>query len=98
MSERQFQAAIVEAARYAGWHCYWTWNSKHSPAGWPDLVLLKAGKILVYECKTDKGRPTTPQLECISLLTWAGIPARIVRPRDMDVILEELTEADHANE
>lgn len=92
MSERRFQAAIVQAARLSGWHPYWTWNSQHSPAGWPDLVLLKDGRILVYECKTDKGKPTPYQLECLALLQAAGIPARIVRPADLDGVLAELQE------
>lgn len=90
MNERQFQAAIVDAARYAGWSVFFTWSSLHSPQGWPDLVCLKAGKILIYECKTEKGKPTPHQLECLALLQAAGIPARVVRPSDMDEVLAEL--------
>jgi hypothetical protein len=90
VNERQFQASIVEAAGYAGWSCYWTWNSQHSPAGWPDLVLLKDGRILIYECKTAQGRIRPEQLACLALLQAAGIPARIVRPADIDEVLAEL--------
>lgn len=92
IKERDFQSALVASARFAGWKVYYVWNSQHSPKGWPDVVCLKDGRILIYECKTEKGRIRPEQLECLALLQAAGIPARIVRPSDMDSILEELQE------
>jgi hypothetical protein len=92
MRERDYQAIIVQAARYAGWRVFWTWNSMHSPKGWVDLFMLKGGKALAYEVKTEKGRIRPEQLECLALLQAAGIPARIVRPADFDEVLAELQE------
>jgi Holliday junction resolvase len=91
--ERDFQATIVQAARYAGWNVYWVWSSIHSPKGWVDLFLLKDGKALAYEVKTAQGRIRPEQIECLALLQAAGIPARIVRPADFDEVLAELQEA-----
>jgi hypothetical protein len=92
LKEKGLQAAIIAAARCAGWRTYFVWNSQHSPKGWPDVVCLKDGRILIYECKTEKSRIRPEQIECLALLQAAGIPARIVRPSDMDEVLAELQE------
>jgi hypothetical protein len=70
----------------------------HSPKGWVDLFLLKDGKALAYEVKTEKGRIRPEQLECLALLQAAGIPARIVRPSDFDSVLDELQDAGNGEE
>ena len=41
MTERELAKNVVHAAKTLGWRVYWTWNSLHSPRGWPDLVLLR---------------------------------------------------------
>jgi hypothetical protein len=64
----------------------------HSPKGWVDLFLLKDGRAMAYECKTEQGRIGPEQLECLALLQAAGIPARIVRPADWFEVLAELQE------
>jgi hypothetical protein len=98
ITEKAFQATIVQAARYAGWRVYWVWNSMHSPKGWPDVVCLKDGRILIYEVKTEQGRIRPEQLECLALLQAAGIPARIVRPSDFDSVFAELQDAGNGEE
>ena len=41
-------------------------------AGIPDLIALHNGKFFALEIKTDTGKPTTTQLECISQINAAG--------------------------
>lgn len=91
-SEKQFQAQVIRAAKTRGWSCYWTWSSIHSPAGWPDLVLLHPadGRALFRELKTDKGRLTPSQKECLGELECAGLDAAVWRPADWDAIMREL--------
>ena len=47
-----FKQAIIHLARLKGWEfIYHTWSSMHSPAGFPDLIMLKEGHMLVAELK-----------------------------------------------
>jgi hypothetical protein len=94
MTERALQSAIIHAARSLGWMVYWTWNSRHSPEGYPDLVLVKNGVILVYELKTEKGRMRPMQQEWLDALAGATVKtSRVIRPGDLDDVLKELQEA-----
>jgi hypothetical protein len=63
MSEDTVQAQIVEAAQRAGFTLiYHTWNSQHSAAGFPDLVMLhRSGRMVVVECKREGKEPTAAQ-------------------------------------
>lgn len=56
MKERDMQAAIIQAARLRLWHVYFTWRSDHSPAGFPDLICIRDGRLVVLELKTKQGR------------------------------------------
>jgi len=48
----QLKQRIIDLARYRGFeHIYHTWNSMHSPAGFPDLLLLRADRLIVIELK-----------------------------------------------
>lgn len=94
MPERALQSAIVQAARSLGFFCYFTWNSRHSPEGFPDLILVKNGVILVYELKTEKGRMRPMQQEWLDALNGATVQtSRVIRPSDLDDVLRELQEA-----
>lgn len=90
VTEKQLQDAIVDAAGRLGYLCYHTYDSRRSPEGFPDLLLVKGETCLVYECKTEKGRLRPMQQAWIDAFNAAGIPARIVRPADLDDVLNEL--------
>lgn len=61
-AEQGFQEQIIQLARIAGFeHIYHTWRSDHSPAGFPDLLLLKGGCLIVAELKSNKGQLTPEQ-------------------------------------
>lgn len=92
MTEAQFQEAIVKAAKLNHWRVYFTWNSRHSPAGFPDLLMMRDGMMRVYELKTEKGPIRPQQREWVAAFTECGVPARIVRPSDLDDVLRELSE------
>lgn len=93
MRERDFQAMIEQAAGYLSWRCYHTWDSRRSNPGWPDLVCVKKGRMLALELKTDKGKVRPQQAEWIEELGKVpGVVARIVRPADIDEVLEMLQE------
>ena len=92
MTERQLQDAIVSEAKLLGWLVYHTWNSEHSPAGFPDLFLVhpQTGRRLALELKTAKGKVSIEQEQWLSALAVCGIPAMVIRPCDRDVVREWL--------
>jgi len=71
VSEKQFQEAVIQLAKLHKWRVYFTWNSIHSPAGFPDLCLIRRGKyprgtrLAFIELKTDTGKLTEAQREWI---------------------------------
>ena len=46
MRERQFQRTITDLADLHGWTWYHAHDSHRSNAGFPDLVLIRGGRIL----------------------------------------------------
>lgn len=56
--------------------------------GWPDLVLVKPGRVIFAELKSDKGKVSAEQDDVIGLLNSAGVEAYVWRPRDFDAIVE----------
>ena len=76
-TEKQFQAALLKA--YCGtkkeplpagiaWKAFHTFFSKNSMEGWPDLVLLRGGRIVIAEMKSETGKLSAAQKECLALL------------------------------
>lgn len=61
MTEKQLQAAVVECARLLGWRVYHTYDSRRSEAGFPDLTMVRRGRIVFAELKTAKGRTSAMQ-------------------------------------
>lgn len=81
-SEQSFQRQVVQAAELLGWRCYWTWNSLHSPKGWPDLVLIRRPRIVFLELKAERTPVTDEQRDTIVELQACGLTAMIARPSD----------------
>ena len=90
MTESQFQASIIEFARFRGWLVYHTYDSRKSEPGFPDLVMVRGDRILYREVKTDKGRLTEHQKVWAKRLFQAGGNYGIWRPSMKDAIWQEL--------
>ena len=88
--ESAFQRSVIDLAKLAGWTVYFTWNSKHSPAGWVDLVLVRkaTNQALFRELKRDSrpSRVTDDQRECLDGLAAAGLNAGVWTPNDWALI------------
>ena len=89
MTEREWQAQVVQAARLLGWTTYHTHDSRRSDAGWPDLALVR-DRLVMAELKTDTGRLSAAQERWLALLKGAGIETHVWRPRDIDQVLDVL--------
>lgn len=92
LRESTFRDQVRAWAERAGWLVYFTWNSKHSPEGFPDLVMLRPPRLIIAELKTQtapapKGRQlqwleTLGQVPCVEVHVW--------RPLDEEQILAAL--------
>ncbi len=61
MREETLQENVRKMAVACGWLYYHTHRSQHSPAGFPDCVMIKADRLLVAELKRESKDPTPQQ-------------------------------------
>lgn len=98
-SEREFQAAVIELATACGWRHYHTHDSRHSAAGFPDLVLVRRGVLIFAELKAENGKVTPEQQAWIDALDQVDADegkmwALVWRPSDWPAIEAALTMLD----
>jgi VRR-NUC domain len=79
--EKAFLARVQALAGSLGWLTYHTHDSRKSPPGFPDLVLVR-DRVVFAELKTDAGRLTDEQQEWLDRLGAAGAEVYVWRPRD----------------
>ena len=90
-SEKDFQQAVRDLAALLGWTVWCTWNSLHSPAGEPDLRMVRPPRYVVAELKSERGRLTQDQREALGLLAGCpGVETYLWRPGDWPEIEEVL--------
>ncbi len=92
LSEAQLSALVVELARIGRWRKYHTWSAKKSPRGFPDWILIRDGRMVAAELKSEKGPLRPEQREWLDELDQVpGVEAYLWRPSDWDLIVETLT-------
>lgn len=91
VSEKAFQQAVIDLARLSGWRVFHVYDSRRSPAGFPDLVLVRHETMLCLELKTDVGRVTPAQATWLEALgAVQHVTAAVWRPADWAVIERQL--------
>lgn len=91
LTENLFLQAVRDIAELLGWKCYHTWNSIHSPAGFPDLVLVRPPRIIFAELKLRGRKPTPAQQDWLNLLgECPQVEVYLWTPEDWDSIVEVL--------
>jgi hypothetical protein len=101
-TEAACQAAIVEAAKLAGWRVHAERTSRTQSGGyataiqghpgWPDLVLTRPPRLMVVELKRKPYKLTDDQHLWLHELAECGIEARVVWvPEQQDEFIKELT-------
>ena len=90
--ERSFLTWIVEEARDNGWLTYHTYDSRKSAAGFPDLVLVKAGVMIAAElkCEDVKTMPLAQTRWLAELSCVPGVRAVLWQPADCESIIRQL--------
>ena len=91
VKEDDFLAAVTELATLTGWLVYHTYDSRRSQAGFPDLVLARADKLIFAELKTNKGVIRAAQVTWLDTLgTLANkqpdVEVYLWRPKDWAAI------------
>ena len=103
LTEAQVQASVIVAARELGWLVYHTKNSKQSEPGFPDLVAVKAPRVIFMELKDETGTLSKPEWNKAKTrllpgqTTWAeafaacpGVEYMLVRPSNVQQVYESL--------
>jgi hypothetical protein len=91
LSEKAWQAQIVELAGYYRWMVFHPYSMERSEPGWPDLTLVRPPELIFAELKTNTGRLTRAQVEWGRVLTAVpGVDYFVWRPRDFDEIHKRL--------
>ena len=78
-NEREFQDAVVQMAKLLRLLVYHTHDSRHSPAGFPDLVIV-GREVLWVELKTEEGKVSVDQQRWARGLELAGARYELWRP------------------
>ena len=104
MTEKEFQASVIEIAHTFGWkiaHFRTAMNKRGAymtpvaadGKGYPDLHLLhpERGVQMYRELKTDVGRLTSEQREWGAWLTVCGSDWAVWRPKDMTELARVLS-------
>ncbi len=79
MTEKDLHAAVEQLATHLGWGHYHTYDSRHSKAGFPDLVLWRE-RVLFVELKSTKGTVRRDQDETLVSIAAAGAFVHLWRP------------------
>jgi hypothetical protein len=91
ISEKAFQAQVLQLAQACGWKYYHPYDSRRSVAGYPDITLVRANRLLLVELKTERGRMSSAQQSWREALLATGkVEYYLWRPRDWNEIVDVL--------
>ena len=92
VTEAAWQQTVIEAADLLGWFVYHNPDSRRSTAGFPDLVLIRAPRVMFLELKRENGRLSTVQREVLAELEGCpGVDVHVARPSDWALVVEWLS-------
>jgi len=92
ITEQAFESQVKDLAKLFGWRYYHTWRSFHSPAGFPDCVMVRENRLIFAELKTETGKVSPAQEDWLLAIKIVGKPVEsyLWRPSDFDLIKEAL--------
>lgn len=91
VSEKTFQQQVLDLAKLTGWRTYHVHDSRRSNPGFPDLVLVRRGRMVFAELKTRKGRVSREQQAWLDdLRACPTAEVFLWRPDDLPVIAKVL--------
>lgn len=91
MTEAQWMTRVLDTAAWHGWRCYHPFDSRRSTPGWPDLTMVRRGRLVIAELKTASGRVTPAQREWLAdLSACPGVETYLWRPEDWPTVKKTL--------
>jgi len=91
MTEKEFLQQVRDLAKLCGWLTYHTYDSRRSPEGFPDLVLVRGNQIVFTELKSEKGKLRPEQRMWLDALEKVcNVEVYLWRPHNWDEIVERL--------
>ncbi len=91
LQEKDFQRSVVDYAKLCGWLVFHDFDSRRNARGYPDLTLVRSGRLVLVELKTEKGRLRPEQKAWLEALkTVANLEVYLWKPSDLDTIIEIL--------
>jgi len=91
ITEKQFEAQVKDLAKIYGWLYYHTWRSFHSPAGFPDCVLVRPPRLIFAELKAEKGVVSDKQQEWLDTLRGCATPLSFTELGNNEVLIQSIT-------
>ncbi len=88
--EYDFQVQLCADARKLGWFPVYHFETRGSVPGWPDLTLMRTGRIIFAELKVKGGKLSPHQQDMLQRLRDTGSEVFVWEPDDMDEIAEVL--------
>lgn len=100
LTETEFLSQVIQYAKLRGWRVVhfrpaktsrgWRTPVQGDGVGWPDLFLIRGDRIIVAECKSDRGKLAPEQDAWLKAFELASVPSYLWRPGDWDEIMEVL--------
>jgi hypothetical protein len=84
--EAALQNQVLALARLYNWRAYHTFDSRKSPPGFPDLVLVRGKRLIFAELKTQRGRLTLDQSAWLEDLRATCAEVYVWRPADLPIV------------
>ena len=73
ITETQLEGRVKDLAERMGWLYYHTHRSQHSPAGFPDCLMLRGDRMVVAELKVGDNQITADQWEWLEHFKETGV-------------------------
>ena len=87
VTERDWQGYVVALARLHGWLVYHPLDSRGSTAGYPDLTMVRDGRLVVAELKSMAGKVSVAQEQWLAAFgAVPGVLADVWRPSDRTTV------------
>jgi hypothetical protein len=90
LTESQFMAQVIHLAKLYGWNYYFTWKSINSPAGFPDLVMVKGKRLIFAELKVLGGQLSAEQYFWLWDLMGTGAEVYLWYPDQWEELQEKV--------
>jgi len=97
ISERDWQSQVIKFATIHGWKHYHPPDNKpvngriqKVVSGFPDLVLVKKGRLIFAELKRELGVLSPDQMDWLEELRQCNLEVYVWRPSDVDEVVKIL--------